>query len=111
MNLRLMLFLPLMLALQVSAQTAPDISGTWQATDAPGTTWVFELKVDGNKVTGTVSQTGAKTESAPIYFGSIEGNTLTFKANSSDGDRIITFIGKITSANIGLQKLVEVRPG
>jgi hypothetical protein len=88
-----------------------DIAGKWQATTTPGTTWVFDLAVDGNKVTGTVSQTGEKTESAPIYFGSIEGNTLTFKVNSPDGDRIITFIGKITSADIGLARLVEVRPG
>ena len=77
----------------------------------PGMTWVVELQVDGNKVTGTVSQTGDKAESAPIYFGSLEGNQLTFKVNSADGDRIITFAGKVTSAEIGVTRLVEVRPG
>jgi hypothetical protein len=77
----------------------------------PGMTWVIELQVDGNKVTGTVSQTGDKPESAPIYFGSLEGNQLTFKVNSPDGDRIITFAGKVTSAEIGITRLVEVRPG
>jgi hypothetical protein len=47
----------------------------------------------------------------PIYFGSIEGNAVTFRANSPDGDRIITFSGKITRAEIGFARLVEVRPG
>jgi len=97
------------LALQASAQTS--IAGQWQAAGAPGTTWVFDLHVDGNKVTGTVSQTGPKTESAPIYFGSLEGNKVTFKVTSPDGDRIITFVGKITSVEIGFARLVEVRPG
>jgi hypothetical protein len=106
-----MLFAPLILvaALQAAAQTS--IAGKWQAAAAPGTTWVFDLAVEGNKVTGTVSQTGGKEESAPIYFGSIEGNAVTFKVTSPDGDRIITFVGKITSAEIGFARLVEVRPG
>jgi hypothetical protein len=107
-----MLLVPLMLvlaALQAGAQTS--IAGKWQAAAAPGTTWVFDLVVEGNKVSGTVSQTGGKEESAPIYFGSIDGNTVTFKVTSPDGDRIITFVGKITSADIGFARLVEVRPG
>jgi hypothetical protein len=97
--------------MQVSAQT--DISGKWQYANGsgPGTTWAFDFQVSGNKVTGTVSQTGAKQESAPIFFGSIEGNSISFKVTSPDGDRIITFIGKITLSDIGFQRLVEVRPG
>ena len=103
------LVLILVLALQADAQTG--IAGKWEATTTPGTTWVFDLQVEGNKVTGTVSQTGEKVESAPIYFGSLDGNTVTFKVTSPDGDRIITFVGKVTPADIGFQRLVEVRPG
>jgi hypothetical protein len=88
-----------------------NIAGKWQATTTPGTTWVFDLQVEGSKVAGTVSQTGDKPESAPIYFGSIEGNTVSFKVTSPDGDRIITFVGKITPVDIGFERLVEVRPG
>lgn len=99
----------LMMVLQAGTQNS--IAGRWQAAGAPGTTWVFDLQVEANKVTGTVSQTGDKTESAQIYFGSIEGNTVSFKVNSPDGDRIITFVGKITPVDIGFQRLVEVRPG
>ena len=106
-----MLFVPLMLVLTLQAEAQTGIAGKWQAMAAPGTTWVFDLLVEGNKVTGTVSQTGGKEESAPIYFGSIDGNAVTFKVTSPDGDRIITFVGKITSADIGFARLVEVRPG
>src|SRR3954470_10006912 len=111
--IRRLLAVPFLLALaiQVSAQT--DISGKWQYANGsgPGTTWIFDLQVNGSKVTGTVSQTGTKEESAPIYFGSIDGNTVSFKVTSPDGDRIITFVGKITPVDIGFQRLVEVRPG
>jgi hypothetical protein len=106
-----MLFFPLMLLLVLQAGAQTSIAGKWQAAAAPGTTWVFDLQVEGNKVTGTVSQTGDKTESGVIYFGSIEGNTVSFKVNSPDGDRIVTFVGKITPVDIGFQRLVEVRPG
>ena len=73
--------------------------------------WILELQVQGNKVTGTVSQTGDKAESAPIYFGGIEGNALTFKVNSPDGDRVITFVGKITTNEMGIERRIEIRPG
>ena len=99
----------LMLTSQAGAQTS--IAGKWQFTASPGTLWIFDLQVEGNKVTGTVSQTGDKAQSAPIYFGSLEGNTVRFKVTSPDGDRIITFVGKITSVEIGFARLVEVRPG
>jgi hypothetical protein len=105
------LLLLLLLAQAPAAPAPTGPAGRWQAMAGPGMTWVVELQIDGNKVTGTVSQTGDKAESAPIYFGSLEGNQLTFKVNSPDGDRIITFAGKVTSASIGFTRLVEVRPG
>ena len=77
----------------------------------PSGPWVIELQVNGTTVTGNVRQGGATGEPVPIYFGSIEGNTVKFKANSPDGDRIITFTGKITTAEIGFARAVEVRPG
>jgi hypothetical protein len=99
----------LVLAAQAGAQT--NIGGKWQVAASATMTWVFDLQVEGNKVTGMVSQTGGKAESAPIYFGSLEGNTVSFKVTSPDGDRVITFVGKITPVDIGFARLVEVRPG
>jgi hypothetical protein len=87
-----------------------DIAGRWQTTGVPNGPWILELQVSGNKVTGSVRE-GADGMAVPIYFGSIEGNALTFKVTSPDGDRIITFNGKITRAEIGFGRQVEVRPG
>jgi len=55
-----MLFVALIFALALQAGAQTNIAGKWQATTTPGTTWVFDLQVEGNKVTGTVSQTGDK---------------------------------------------------
>ena len=98
----------LLVALEGFAQN--DIAGRWQTNGVPNAPWVIELQLNGAKVTGTVRQ-GATGEPVPIYFGSIEGNTVSFKVNSPDGDRIITFTGKITRAEIGFSRQVEVRPG
>lgn len=98
----------LLIALEAGAQT--DISGRWQTTGVPNGPWIIDLQVNGNKVTGSVRET-ANGVPVPIYFGSIEGNALTFKVTSPDGDRIITFNGKITPAEIGFGRQVELRPG
>lgn len=96
-------------ALQGSAPV--DITGRWQTMGVPNGPWVIDLQVNGSKVTGTVRQGGATGEPVPIYFGSLEGNTVAFKVTSPDGDRIITFKGTITRAEIGFARAVEVRPG
>jgi hypothetical protein len=97
-----------LIALQALAQV--DISGRWQTTGVPNGPWIIDLQVSGNKVTGSVRE-GADGMPVPIYFGSIEGNALTFKVTSPDGDRVITFNGKITRAELGFGRQVEVRPG
>jgi hypothetical protein len=87
-----------------------DISGRWQTTTVANGPWIIELQVNGNKVAGSIRQ-GADGTPVPIYFGSVEGNAITFKVTSPDGDRIITFNGKITRTEIGFGRQVEVRPG
>jgi hypothetical protein len=99
----------LLFTLQTASPT--DISGRWQATGVPNGPWILELETQGNRVSGNVRQGGPTGDPFPIYFGSIDGNQVTFKVNSPDGDRIITFSGKITRAEIGFARLVELRPG
>ena len=101
--------LMLLIALQTGAQT--DIAGKWQTAGVPNGPWLIELQTSGSKVTGTIREGGTDGMPIPIYFGSIEGNAVTFRANSPDGDRIITFSGKITRVEIGFVRLVEIRPG
>jgi len=98
----------LLISLEAAGQT--DLTGRWQTTGVPNGPWIIDLQVNGNKVTGSVRE-GANGMPVPIYFGSIEGNALTFKVTSPDGDRIITFNGKITRAEIGFGRQVEMRPG
>jgi len=87
-----------------------EITGRWQTMNVPNGPWIIDLQVNGTQVTGNVRQ-GATGEPVAIYFGSIEGNKVRFKVNSPDGDRIVTFTGTITRAQIGFARAVDIRPG
>lgn len=86
-----------------SAQTGA--SGTWLGES--GLTVV--LKADGSALTGTVSNGGINPQ--PIFDGRIDGNTITFKSRTADGDRTITFTGNIGGDEISFTRDVQVREG
>jgi len=109
--IRRLLVIAVLLFTSFPALGQSEIAGRWQAMAAANGPWVIELEVKGASVTGNVRQGGATSEPVPIYFGSIEGNKVRFKANSPDGDRIVTFTGTITRAEIGFARAVEIRPG
>jgi hypothetical protein len=71
-----------------------------------------DLKADGTKLTGTIK---AQTQTLEIFDGRIDGNTMTFKVKTPDGDRTITFTGTVTGNEIDCTRDVEVvaggRPG
>lgn len=72
------------LILAVSAFAA-DVSGKWKATmqgpDGNGMELTFNFKVDGTKLTGTVtSQMGDMA----ITDGKVDGNTITFTVDAMD---------------------------
>ena len=92
-----------------------DITGRWRI-DPPSTDGqevVFDLSVDGDRVTGTVGQSfmNVPIVSAAVYDGRREGNLVTFKARSPDGDRSVTFTGTAQGDEIAFTRVVEVRPG
>lgn len=90
-----------------AGQTAPAApTGAWKTLGLP---WTATLKADGTALTGTVSD--GVGFSAEIFEGRIDGNTLTFKARSADGDRVVTFIGTIRGDEIQFTRDVEVRSG
>jgi len=63
-----------LLAGYASAQSPPDVSGTWTGNSARGAaTAVLVLKQDGQKVTGALS--GVGTDDGPVT-GIISGNTI-----------------------------------
>ncbi len=65
---------------------AADIDGKWNASvDTPqgALALVFELKADGDKLSGTMSSD--MTGAVPISEGTIKGNEVTFKLNIDAG--------------------------
>src|SRR5687768_16233379 len=90
----------------------PVITGMWQAESTPpGTTWTAVLRVDGPRVVGAVSSCASNRAEIEIYDGSIDGNTLTYKCRSLDGDRTLTFTGTITDDDIAFTWTKQVQDG
>jgi len=99
---------------------SPDFSGKWVASNVAFPPWTFQLKVDGALITGTATQgrsdpaSGFTTSLAgpfPIYDARIDGNQITFKLKTTDGGRIVTFIGARSGDQIAFTRSVEVVSG
>jgi hypothetical protein len=105
---------------QVGGAPLPP-TGIWKAQGVPYAPWVLNLRVEGNTVVGVVRQAqvnqpnggkSALTNPAPIYDGTIQGNTVLFKCDAPGGaDRTITFTGVIHDDVIDFTRVVQVRPG
>ncbi|MGA3266607.1 MAG: serine/threonine-protein kinase [Verrucomicrobiota bacterium] len=94
------------------------ITGTWQADQVAFAPWTFKLKAEGTKVTGTVSQGESSgtwitslTGETAIYEGTISGDHVSFKCDSPDGGRTITFSGVMAGEVITFTREVKVQPG
>jgi hypothetical protein len=90
-------------------QLASPLAGTWEGNfpDAP-VIYKLDLKASGAQLTGAIN-TGA--QSVPIFDGRVEGQTMTFKVASPDGDRTITFTGRLAGDSIVVTRDATVRPG
>jgi len=112
-------FMGMLLAASVTSFGQDQITGTWKADDVAFAPWTFNLKAEGVKVTGTVSQGGSAgntttslTGLTAIYDGAIEGNNVSFKCDSPDGGvRTVTFTGTIEGDIIDFTRTVKVQPG
>ena len=84
---------------------AADITGKWTAefdSQVGLQKYVFELKVEGNTVTGTaISDIGGAVAKTPIKDGKISGDEVTFMEplNYQGMELQITYKGKIVSAD------------
>ena len=90
---------------------ATPFAGTWDAAfpNAPRP-FNFSLTIANRRVTGNVTAGGGAL-TLPVLDGTVDGGTLTFKVNSPDGGRIITFTGTVEGSTISFQRDVEVPPG
>jgi len=82
------------LGLSVMAVAAEDATGTWKATlETPNGSQVntFVLKMDGGKVTGTISSDMMGTQQ--ISDGKVDGEKISFSVTSDFG--IISYAGTV----------------
>jgi len=86
-----------------SVLLAADISGKWAGKGEEGPEWVFNFKVDGSNVTGTMQGTDGKER--PINDGKLEGDTLSFSVNSEWQGQAIKLVmkGKVSGEKIELR--------
>lgn len=97
------------LSLDIKGPRETAFAGMWEA-DFPGLGQPFavQLSVQGAQATGTL-RAGAQT--LQIYEGAVNGNRITFKLNSPDGQREITLTGDLDGDEIEFTRDVLVRPG
>jgi pimeloyl-ACP methyl ester carboxylesterase len=99
------------LLLAVSSPSLAQIgpTGTWRAQGVGPQPWTLVLRASGSKLTGAVSS--CASISVDIYDGTVNGNTVTFKCQSLDADRIISFRGVIRGDEIEFTWTKQVRDG
>ena len=66
------------------------------------------LKQEGATITGKVVQ---GVQEVDIYEAKVEGATVSFKAQPPTKDRVITFVGKVTSDEIIFTRTFEIKEG
>jgi hypothetical protein len=105
---RLVFFLTLFGCL-TSLLWATDVTGKWTADSEEGPPWVFNLKSDSGKVTGTMQ--GHDGKDRPINEGKLEGDDISFSVESEyEGDPItLVFKGKVSGEEMQLR--VDTKDG
>lgn len=79
----------------------PGPAGLWQIESSPGAaTWTAALRVDGRRLVGVVSSCASADGAIEIFQGFIDGNTVTFKCRSFDGNRTVSFTGTVRGDEI-----------
>jgi alcohol dehydrogenase (cytochrome c) len=91
------------------AQTGP--TGTWhtESVCGLGCNWTVVLRADGSRLNGAARE--CLSSEIEISDGHIEGSTITFQCKSLDGDRTITFTGRIEGDTIAFEWELQVRKG
>jgi hypothetical protein len=99
------------IVLLMGAQQSTEVTGVWYASDVTYAPWIFDLKQDGTTLTGTVRQSGAVTNAAPIMNGTVRGNELSFRLERVASGGAITFTGMRNGETIVFTRVSEVTTG
>src|SRR5688572_4221516 len=84
------------------------VTGTWRSDAVRG--WTLVLKADASRLTGAVSHC-TPSPNVEIFDGRIDGDEITFKCASADGQRTVTFRGRVGPHEIAFTWDLQVQPG
>jgi len=89
----------------ISDATDPQspFAGEWEATLRGGPDWTFQIETKGKVVRGTVLE-----QDLQVYDGVVDGKKLSFKVNSPDRARAITFTGTLDGDRINFTRDVQI---
>lgn len=93
-----------------------QFDGQWEtASDGTAGRIVLELKQDGNKLSGTMAAPKAAQPDQlgnPVRIaGKVDGDILAFNLTSPDGNRTVTFVGRVKDDEMILNRDVEGSAG
>jgi hypothetical protein len=88
---------------------AADVTGKWAGQSENGPAWVFNLKSDGSKVTGTIQ--GNDRKDRPINEGKLEGSDISFSVDSEWQGNPITLVFKGKVSGDEMQLRVDTKDG
>jgi hypothetical protein len=106
---KVMLAIAFLVLLPSFAYGQSGFNGTWITTDfkdldgAPAPIYL-NFRVDATKVTGTVSRQDVEA----IRNGTVNGDTIAFNAISANGERTVSFVGKLKGDTITFTRSVRV---
>src|SRR5581483_9027340 len=94
----------------ILAQTGPV--GMWHANNGTPDPWELVLRADGpNGLVGAVSSCASNREALEIFDGTFEGNRVTFKCRSGDGQRTLTLSGVLNGDEVVFTWEKQVQEG
>ena len=108
--MRTLLTIAMVLTLAAGMALAADITGAWKASvpgrDGQNMEMTFNLKADGDKVTGNITNEMGET---PIQDGKLAGDTLTFKVKRevNGNEMIMNYEGKVSGSEIKFKSTRE----
>jgi hypothetical protein len=98
--------------LTYSQSRANGPTGTWRV-EGDGTRfrWEAVLRADGPNLIGAVSSCNSITRAFEIFEGEVNGDTITFKCRSLDGQRTVTLNGRVEGDEIDFTWELQVQDG
>jgi pimeloyl-ACP methyl ester carboxylesterase len=96
----------LRLVITAPKSASSPLAGTWETPLGGGRDWTMELELDDKTLRGMVLD-----QLLPVSEGHVDGSSLSFSLRSPDGQRTITFTGRLQGDRMQFTRTVELMPG